>query len=112
MVRIAVPCEGRGLNSRISPHFGRAPNFALAEVSGGVVRNVEFIANPTAGERVHGAIPHLLASKGVEVVACLGIGPRAVEHLKSLGIRVVRLPPQVRSVDEALNHLIKSVLKP
>jgi len=105
VVLVAIPCDGKGLDARVSHHFGRAPAFALVEVGGSAARVKEFVDNPTAGQHVHGALPRFLASLGVEVVACLGIGPRAVEFLKLLGIRVVRLPPNVVTVADAVNAL-------
>ncbi len=105
MALVAIPCEDKDLNASVSHHFGRAPAFTLVEVDGGVARVRKFVDNPTAGQRVHGALPRFLAGLGVKVVACFRIGPRAAEFLKLLGIKVVRLPPNVTTVADAIKVL-------
>ena len=85
--RVMVPLESReGLRSRISEHYGRAPYFAVIDLSGGDVR-VDFIENP----RSQGYTPGEYAVvSGVEYVVIKGdIGVRALRLLRGRGIKVV-----------------------
>ena len=49
-MRIAISADsGNGLESVVSPHFGRCPYFVLVDVDGEKVMAVESVANPFYG---------------------------------------------------------------
>jgi len=109
MIRIAIPANGPDLTSEASEHFGRAPYFIVVDVEGGKVVGVNVVKNPTLEHHVHGEVPRLMAKLRVKVVACKGIGPRALRALEELGIETLIADPNLRTVkevlDEALKHL-------
>ncbi len=109
MIRIAIPANGSDLSSEASEHFGRAPYFIVVDMEEGKVVGVNAVKNPTLEHHVHGEVPQLMAKLRVKVVACKGIGPRALRALEELGIETLIADPSLRTVkevlDEALKHL-------
>ncbi len=109
MIRVAIPANGPDLNSEVSEHFGRAPYFIVVDVEGGKVVGVSAVKNPTLEHHAHGEVPQLMAKLRVKVVACKGIGPRALRALEGLGIETLIADLSTRIVkevlDEALKHL-------
>jgi len=87
---IAIPVlENKGKNSVISEHFGHAPFFAFVEIDEKEIKSIEIEANPYE-EHGPGVIPKYVKSKGAETIIVRGIGRRAIESFKELGIRVIR----------------------
>ncbi len=86
-MKVLVPLnELRGLESRISTHFGRAPYYALVHLEGDEV-SINYLSNP----RSQGLRPGEYFSKlGIDyVVVKGGIGARALELLRSVGAEVL-----------------------
>ncbi len=90
-MRIAFPVEDhRGLDDRIFEHFGHAPAFLLVDVDGeGRVTGVSTLDNTFQGHHGPGMVPALLARAGVNVLICRGLGRRAMEYFRQLGIEVI-----------------------
>ncbi len=107
MIRIAIPANGTDLSSEASEHFGRAPYFIVVDVEEGKVVGVSTVKNPTLERHVHGEVPQLMAKLRVKVVACKGIGPRALRALEELGIETLIADPNLRTVKEVLNEALK-----
>ena len=106
-MRVAVPCIRLGDLLRVSPHFGRAPLFAIYELASSGPRLVALEENPairTVGERGE-AIARLLARHGVNAVIVYEIGLGAYSKLASRGIRVYVID-ELATVEEVL-HLFK-----
>jgi len=82
-LKISIPTEG----VQVSPHFGRCPEFTLAEIVEGQVLNSERIANPGHSP---GAIPQFLREKGVGCIICSGIGRRAMDLFADCDIQVLQ----------------------
>ncbi len=102
-MKIAVPLlNNSGLSSKISPHFGRAPYFALIEVRGGKLYDVKIVENPWK-EHSPGEIPNWLSEQGIELVIACNIGPRAINFFRQLGIEVTK--GQCGTLQEALGAL-------
>jgi len=106
-VRIAIPIrDRRGLDSLVHEHFGRAPYFLIIDVEEGKVKNAEIVEGIHGEDRGVGKVPRVLSELGVNVVICGGIGAKAVEILRKLGIEVVE---GVRGpVREALKRYLSS----
>lgn len=88
-MRLCIPtADDRGLRGRASPHFGSAPFFTLVDDA---TRDVQVVVNPTAAHR-HGRCTPVeeLRRRGVEAVVCRGLGARALGHLRTMGIPVLR----------------------
>jgi len=62
-------------NGAVSAHFGRCPEFTIAEIDNGIVKESKTVANPG---HEPGRIPEFLHGMGVEVIVAGGMGRRAV----------------------------------
>ena len=86
-MRVAVPVlENNGLDSPISPHFGRCPFFVIAEVDGEEVKSTEVITNPYYPNHEPGQIPAFIHSQNVNVMLAGGMGGRAIQFFQQYGI--------------------------
>jgi predicted Fe-Mo cluster-binding NifX family protein len=89
-MRIAVSADNRnGLDSVVSPHFGRCPYYILADVDGQEVQAVNAIDNPYYGQHSPGVVPNFIHSQGVNVMLTGGMGGRAIAFFEQLGIEAV-----------------------
>jgi predicted Fe-Mo cluster-binding NifX family protein len=89
-MRIAVSAdENRGLDSAVSPHFGRCPYFVLVDVEGQQVQAAETVPNPYYGNHQSGQVPAFIHSQGAEVMLTGGMGGRAVQFFQQYGIQAV-----------------------
>lgn len=93
-------------NGQVSPHFGHAPGFTVAEVDENGVANVEYIDNPGGNCQ---AIPTMLAGLGIQVAIVGGIGGGAVTNLQSHGIDVIGSASG--SVEAVLNEFQKGSIE-
>lgn len=80
-MKIAVTYE----NGNIFQHFGHTEQFKIYNVEGDKILSSEVISSNGSG---HGALAGLLASLGVEVLICGGIGAGAQNALAQAGIKL------------------------
>jgi predicted Fe-Mo cluster-binding NifX family protein len=86
-MRVAVSADsGNGLDSVVSPHFGRCPYFVLVDVDGENITAVESIANPFYGNHQPGQVPGFIHSRGANVMLTGGMGMRAIAFFDRYGI--------------------------
>jgi predicted Fe-Mo cluster-binding NifX family protein len=86
-VKIAIPVEdARGLESQVYGHFGSAPCFLVYDSDSGAASVVD--NRQTAHEHGHCNPIAALAGHRVEALVTGGIGGRALELLRTAGIRV------------------------
>jgi predicted Fe-Mo cluster-binding NifX family protein len=105
-MRIAISADtDQGLDSAVSPHFGRCPYFVLVDVEGREVKAVQTVANPYYGHHQPGQVPTFIHSQGADVMLTGGMGGRAVEFFQQAGIRPVTGAGGTarRAVEEFLN---------
>jgi predicted Fe-Mo cluster-binding NifX family protein len=89
-MRIAVSADSKqGLDSVVSPHFGRCPYFVLVDVDGTEVREVREVENPFYGHHQPGQVPGLIASLDASVMLTGGMGGRAIMFFQQYGIEGV-----------------------
>ena len=89
-MRIAISADDRnGLNSVVSPHFGRCPYYILVDVDGHEVEAVNAIDNPYYSQHSPGVVPGFIHSQGVNVMLTGGMGGRAIAFFEQLGIEAV-----------------------
>lgn len=89
-MRIAVSAnENNGLDSAVSPHFGRCPYFVLVDVEGRQIQTVETLANPYYGNHQPGQVPGFIHSQGAGVMLTGGMGGRAFQFFQQYGIQAV-----------------------
>jgi predicted Fe-Mo cluster-binding NifX family protein len=84
--KIAIPVEdASGLEAKVAQHFGRAPYFAIVELSG---QNVNVQIQKNTGEHGGGnGHPHenLLVLKPDVIIACV-MGPGGLQSFQNAGI--------------------------
>jgi len=89
-MRIAISADNRnGLDSVVSPHFGRCPHYILVDVEGHEVKTVNVVDNPYYGQHSPGMVPNFIRSQGVDVMLTGGMGRRAVAFFEQLGVEAV-----------------------
>jgi predicted Fe-Mo cluster-binding NifX family protein len=89
-MRIAISADdGNGLDSVVSPHFGRCPYFVLVDLDGQEVKAVNAVNNPFYGNHRPGQVPALISSYGVDVMLTGGMGHRAISYFGEFGIQPV-----------------------
>lgn len=99
-MRIVVPVlEKDGVNSEISPHFGRAPFLAVLEVSEGSVESIDFVAGEgphdehrseeekAKASSIHDRIIEIMP----DAIVAQRIGPGAVRAFSSAGIKILHI---------------------
>ncbi|MBC7227174.1 MAG: NifB/NifX family molybdenum-iron cluster-binding protein [Thermoflexales bacterium] len=89
-MRIAISADDeRGLESVVSPHFGRCPYFALVGLEGSQVKAVTTVSNPFYGNHQLGQVPAFIHRQGAEVMLTGGMSGRAVAFFRQHGIEPV-----------------------
>ena len=89
-MRIAVSADNKnGLDSVVSPHFGRCPHFVLVDLVDHEVKDVREVDNPYYGHHQPGQVPALINSLGANVMLTGGMGGRAIMFFEQFGIEGV-----------------------
>ncbi len=89
-MRIAVSADNKdGLDSVVSPHFGRCPHFVLVDLDDHDVKDVREVDNPYYGQHQPGQVPVLIHSLGANVMLTGGMGGRAIMFFQEFGIEGV-----------------------
>ncbi|MGD8463810.1 MAG: NifB/NifX family molybdenum-iron cluster-binding protein [Anaerolineae bacterium] len=89
-MRIALSAENKnGLDSVISPHFGRCPHFVLVDLEDHDVREIQEVDNPYFGHHQPGQVPAFINSLGADVMLTGGMGGRAIMFFQQFGIEGV-----------------------
>jgi predicted Fe-Mo cluster-binding NifX family protein len=89
-MRIAVSADdSSGLDSVVSPHFGRCPYYVLVDLEGHEVRSVNAVASPYYGQHRPGEVPGFIHSQGADVMLTGGMGRRAIGFFEQYGIEAV-----------------------
>ena len=89
-MRIAVSADNKnGLDSVISPHFGRCPYFVLVDMDGQEVTGVHEVDNPFYGHHQPGQVPAFINSMEANVMLTGGMGGRAIMFFQQFGIEGV-----------------------
>jgi predicted Fe-Mo cluster-binding NifX family protein len=88
MTRIAVSAEeDKGLDSTVSPHFGRCPYFVLVDLDDGEIATARAVRNPFYPHHQPGQVPGFVHSQGVDVMLTGGMGGRAIAFFEQYGIQ-------------------------
>jgi predicted Fe-Mo cluster-binding NifX family protein len=88
MTRIAVSAgENKGLDSAVSPHFGRCPYFVLVDFEEGEIKTARAIPNPYYNQHQPGQVPGFIHSQQVDVMLTGGMGGRAIAFFQQYGIQ-------------------------
>ena len=106
-----VPVNANTPESRPSKHFGRAPFFALATVSGGAIQSLEFIENTARMEKARAglaAIKHVFQSNRADAVLTREIGEIAFHALRDYYVEVHACPDV--PLTDVLNQFARGTL--
>ncbi|WP_448578290.1 NifB/NifX family molybdenum-iron cluster-binding protein [Thermosphaera sp.] len=120
---IAAPVVKAGSDYCLSPHFGKAPFFAIVEVSRNNYRILEVAENPHVRHEHGGGrrVIELLVSQGVSHVIGLGIGYGAFHRLRESGVKIYYVPAEEASgslvllskaVEMFMNNQLEEALEP
>jgi len=89
-MRIAISADDRnGLDSVVSPHFGRCPYYILVDVEGQEVQAIHAVDNPYYYQHAPGQVPGFIHSQSVDVMLTGGMGQRAIGFFREYGIEAV-----------------------
>ncbi len=89
-MRIAISADdNNGLESVVSPHFGRCPHYILVDVEDQEVKSVLVVDNPYYGQHAPGVVPGFIHSQGANVMLTGGMGGRAIAFFEQYGIEAV-----------------------
>lgn len=89
-MRIAVSADNKqGLDSVVSPHFGRCPHYVLVDVEGHEITGVQEVDSPFYGQHQPGQVPGFIHSLGANVMLAGGMGGRAIMFFEQYGIECV-----------------------
>ena len=86
-MKICITSEGKTLDAKVDPRFGRCQNFILLDTDTG---NFEACENTNAQFQGGAGIQsgQLVVSKGVEAVLTGNVGPNAHQVLSAAGISI------------------------
>ena len=99
-----------GLNSPISPHFGRCPFYVFVELDAeNKVSKVSSIVNEHAQNHAPGQLPAYIKELGAEVMISGGMGGRAVEFFHQDNINVAT--GASGTVQESLDNYLSGKLR-
>lgn len=110
-LKIAISSTGQGLDSQLSPVFGRCPYFIFVEIDSKKIKNENSVGNPSMAQ-VGGAgiaTAQLVANEKVDAVISGAVGPRAFALLQQLGIKI--FAGVAKTVKENVDLLIENKLK-
>jgi len=86
-MRIAISADtNNGLDSTIGQHFGRCPYFALVDMEGNEVKEINVIENPFFAGHEVGQVPGFIHEQGANVMLSGGMGGRAIQFFTQFGI--------------------------
>jgi predicted Fe-Mo cluster-binding NifX family protein len=89
-MRVAISADdSSGLDSVVSPHFGRCPYYILVDLDGHQVQQVSAVENPYYGHHQPGQVPSFIERQGANVMLAGGMGRRAIALFQQGGIEPV-----------------------
>lgn len=105
--RIVIPVDsGRGIDSQLSGHFGRAPFFAVFELDqNGEVLNQKAVPNTSEHFGGTGFPPDRILQLEPDAVITHGMGPRALARFQAARVAVLRANSSIpRQLISAYNN--------
>lgn len=110
MVKIIFPIEDLfEERSVIFPHFGKAPNFAIAEVrENGTLSSISYFKNTGEHFGGHGKAMTIVSAVKPDVLVVKGMGQRGLQAFQNMGVSV--MTGDVNTVGEAIDDYINGRL--
>ncbi len=85
-MKIVIPTNTKkGLEDKIAEHFGRCLSYTFLNEKGEVIEIIDNTSEHMGGS---GLPPELMKKHGAGILLCKGLGPRAINLCKELGIDV------------------------
>ena len=85
-MKICIPTMGKkGLDETVGEHFGRVPTYTIIDLE---TNKVTIVLNTSHHMGGKGDPPEIMAREGVNVMACQGLGRRAISIFKDFHIKV------------------------
>ncbi|MCK4859281.1 MAG: NifB/NifX family molybdenum-iron cluster-binding protein [Candidatus Omnitrophica bacterium] len=109
-MRIGISSTGQGLDSKLSPLFGRCAFFVVVDIENNEITNNKTIENKAVMQAGGAGImaAQTIGNENVNVVISNSIGPRAFDVLQQLGIEMYKA--QGSTVKEAVDLFIQGKL--
>jgi predicted Fe-Mo cluster-binding NifX family protein len=86
-MRIAISTrDKRGLDSKVSLHFGRCPYYVLVDVEGDEIKAVREMENPHHQYHQPGQVPAFIQSHNADVMLSGGMRNKAIRLFQQHGI--------------------------
>ena len=86
-MKIAISTiDNKGLESNLSPHFGRCPFYIMVETKGEEILSAKGIENPYYSSHGPGMVPEFINKQGVDVMISGGMGRSAITFFKEFKI--------------------------
>ena len=115
MKKLMIPImESNGENSIISDHFGRAPYFAVIEISDNNFRIIDMVENVGEHFGGHGKAATLILEQKPDMLIVKGMGPRALQIFNDNGIGVLSTEASVvkEAIGSYLDNKLTSLVEP
>jgi predicted Fe-Mo cluster-binding NifX family protein len=85
-MKIVIPTDNKkGLNDAVAEHFGRCKTYTFLDEEGKVIEIIDNTSEHMGGV---GLPPELMKKHGANILLCKGLGPRALNLCRQLGIEV------------------------
>lgn len=109
MKKLMIPIEeSNGENSIISDHFGRAPYFAVIEISDNNFKIIDMVKNVSEHFGGHGRAATSILEQKPDILIVKGMGPRALQIFNDNGIEVFSTEASI--VKEAIKSYLDNRL--
>jgi len=93
----------------VAPHFGKAQNFAIYDEE----KNEIILLDTQLPERGKGKFFRFLFNRlNINSILVKSMGVGAYNSIKSLGIKIYKVPKEIKYFEDALNAFFEEKLKP
>ena len=85
-MKLCIPTEGKGgLDAQVAQHFGRCETYTVVDTK---TKEAEVFPNTSSHMGGVGLPPAIIQSTGADTLVCRELGPRAVNLLCDMNIKV------------------------
>lgn len=102
-MKIAISTD----SGRVSGHFGRCPEFTLAEIENGELKDVKEIENPGHKPRY---LPKFLSEEKIDRLITGGIGRKAESMFDDFGVKVIT-GLKGKNTEEVIGQVVKGEIE-
>jgi len=113
-MKIAISSIDKNIESNVSDVFGRCPYFIIAEIKDNKIEKTEAIENKSINQTSGAGIStaQFIAEQNIKVVITGDVGPRALDVLSQLGIKIYSGDGIIKEVlQEFIDEKLKEIKK-